>query len=104
MLCWRMARSQTKRGWWYVQQCSQRCKGEVPEDILALQKATAHMFEGESEEKEEEEHVKDVPKPKKPGPEDCCMSNCPACVWTVYAQEMEEYKKHKAALKAKRKK
>jgi len=99
-----LAKTQGKEGGRCWNRSSQRNKGGVPDDILALQKATAHMFQSETEEKDEEQQLKDIPKPKKPGPEDCCMSNCISCVWTVYAQEMEEYKKQKAALKAKMKK
>lgn len=99
-----LAKTQGKEGGRCWNRSSQRNKGGVPDDILALQKATAHMFQSETEERDEEQQLKDIPKPKKPGPEDCCMSNCISCVWTVYAQEMEEYKKQKAALKAKMKK
>ncbi|ORY20426.1 oxidoreductase-like protein [Naematelia encephala] len=31
------------------------------------------------------------PKPRPPGEEECCMSGCVHCVYTIYADELEEY-------------
>jgi hypothetical protein len=35
--------------------------------------------------------------PEKPLPADCCESGCDSCVFTVYAEELEEYARHLAA-------
>ncbi|TAN07990.1 MAG: oxidoreductase-like protein [Rhodanobacteraceae bacterium] len=35
--------------------------------------------------------------PEKPLPGDCCESGCDACVFTVYAEQMEEYAQRLAA-------
>lgn len=35
--------------------------------------------------------------PEKPLPGDCCESGCESCVFTVYAEELDEYEKELAA-------
>lgn len=37
--------------------------------------------------------------PEKPLPGDCCDSGCESCVFTVYAEELEEYERELAAWK-----
>jgi len=33
----------------------------------------------------------DDPEPTKPGPEDCCQSNCVNCVWTIYNEQHRKW-------------
>ena len=37
-------------------------------------------------------------KPLEPGPEDCCMSGCVRCVWTIFDEEYQEFKAEKEKL------
>lgn len=38
--------------------------------------------------------------PEKPLPGDCCDSGCECCVYTVYADQLDEYEKQLAAWRA----
>jgi len=39
----------------------------------------------------------DLQEPKEPHPDDCCGKGCVECVWTVYWEEMTNYRRRKAA-------
>ncbi|KAK1921734.1 oxidoreductase-like protein [Papiliotrema laurentii] len=43
--------------------------------------------------------VRIPPKPRPPGEEECCMSGCVHCVYTIYADELEEYNEALGAAK-----
>lgn len=43
----------------------------------------------------------DVPtKPQPPGPEDCCQSGCVNCVYTLYADDMDEHREVMRGIRA----
>lgn len=39
----------------------------------------------------------DLREPREPQPDECCGKGCVECVWTVYWDEMTNYRKRKAA-------
>ncbi|KAJ3191709.1 hypothetical protein HK101_007481 [Irineochytrium annulatum] len=39
------------------------------------------------------------PPPPAPGPEDCCMGGCAHCVWDIYEDEFNEWKKRRRKAK-----
>jgi hypothetical protein len=40
------------------------------------------------------------PKPQPPRDEDCCRSDCPNCVFTLYERELERWEERVAAQRA----
>jgi transposase len=43
--------------------------------------------------KERNKTVELLEEPEKPLPDDCCGNGCDRCVWDVYYEQLEEYKR-----------
>lgn len=57
------------------------------------QSIESELDEGKVKEAEKQPKVVLPPPPEKPLPGDCCGSGCVRCVWDIYYEELEEYKK-----------